>query len=198
MEHKAPQEYHPDLTKERLIAIARAFAQGRANAVSHHLPEVGDNGWTLGCRAFTCSQKEIKDLSLQKNWLSIEDPSLHFVFKIGEANVRFYRGEPDKPNPRTLQRKNYEVLQWGFDFSEGVQNIVFLISIDTDAEGYADNIYLVCCRGETVIGNWKIPYKEGAVSIPPVTEDIAKSEGVELPPAPIGIPGEKKTQDDAS
>lgn len=198
MERKTPQDYHPDLTEGRLVMLAQAIAQARANAVIHHIPEIGDIGWTLGSRGFTCSLKEIATLSEKEDWLSIEDTSLHFVFKIGSATVRFYRGEPDKPNRRTLRRTHSEVLQESFLFPEEDEDVIFRIAVDTDAEGYADNIYLVCFRGESVVQHWIIPYKEGAVSIPVVLEDIAKSEGVDIPPAPVGIPGEEKKQDDAS
>ncbi|OAZ69027.1 hypothetical protein SRCM100623_02333 [Acetobacter pasteurianus] len=197
-ERKTPQDYHPDLTEERLILVAQAIAQGRANAVMHHIPEIGDTGWTLGSRGFGCCRKAIEDLANIESWLQIEDSSLHFVFKIGSATVRFYRGEPDKPNRRTLRRVNSEILQESFLFAEEDDDVIFRIAVDTDIEGYADSIYLVCFRGETVVQCWSIPYKEDAVSIPVVLEDIAKSAGVEVPPAPIGIPGEKKKQDNAS
>jgi len=196
---QCPQDYHPDLSIERLVVAAQLIARGRANAVEHHLPDIGDDAWILGVRGFSASKRELSAHDDEFPWLSIDDPSLHFVFKIGGATLRFYAGAPDKPNARFLKKTLSEIKQSSFNFEyEGSENLIFRIAVETDIDGQADNIYLVCCRDDVVIDHFLIPYREKTALMPIEFSVVEKSSGVELPPAHVELPPSKKREAEAS
>jgi hypothetical protein len=46
-----PWEFHPALTEERLRFCARLLANARRDAVALAAYEMGDDNWSVGCRA---------------------------------------------------------------------------------------------------------------------------------------------------
>jgi hypothetical protein len=97
-----PWDYHSDLTEERLLVVAGLIADGRRTAVELFDEAAGDNGWTLGCRAFQFGRARILRAvdSGEFPWLTVIDRTLQLIFKIGEVPVRIYRGEADEPTDR--------------------------------------------------------------------------------------------------
>src|SRR5436853_21012 len=94
-----PWEYHSDLSEDRLVVVAGLIADGRRTAVELFDEVAGDNGWTLGCRAFQFGRARILRAvdSGEYHWLTAIDRSLQLIFKIGEVPIRIYRGDADEP-----------------------------------------------------------------------------------------------------
>ena len=74
--------------------VASVIAGCRKQCVELHDPEQGDGNWSLGCRVYERTIYRIERLATQAElgWLGlVERKGLRFVFKIGDAPVRFYR-----------------------------------------------------------------------------------------------------------
>ena len=113
MSKNFPWDYHADLIEERLIAVAQLIADGRQAAVELFDEEAGDNGWTLGCRAFQFGRARILR-AVDENthpWLGVIDRTLQLVFTVGEVPMRIYRGEADEPTDRTRRQSHHELRQ---------------------------------------------------------------------------------------
>ena len=106
-----PWEFHPDLTQDRLVAVAQLIASGRDAALEIYDPVRGFNGWLLGCCAYQFGrvriQRAVEEQSLP--WLGISRGTRHFIFQIGAVPVRFYRDDPDDPSEKVLQQSEFEV-----------------------------------------------------------------------------------------
>lgn len=183
-----PWEYHADLTEDRIIAVARMIVDGRQAAVELFDEENGDNGWTLGCRAFQFGRARILravDESLH-DWLGVIDRSLQLIFTIGEVPLRIYRGEADEPTDRTMRQSLPELRQLGFSFDERDEGreLAFRFAIETDIDGSVMSVKFVGLRGETAILNWDVP-----VESRPVSGAVGRpaSESVELAAPNVGV-----------
>ena len=115
-----PWDYHPDLTEDRLCAVAAMIVDGRHAALERYDEEAGDNGWTHGCRAFQFSRARILRAidGSESPWLRAIDRSLQLIFKIGEVPVRIYKGLPEEPTGRTLRQSYGELQQLGLLFPD--------------------------------------------------------------------------------
>ena len=185
-----PWEYHRDLSEERLTVVARLIADGRQNAVERFDEEAGDNGWTLGCRAFQFGRYRI--LRAVDNgdypWLGVIDRTLQLIFTIGEVPVRIYRGEANEPTDRTRRQSFNELRQLGFSFDERDEgrDLAYRYAVETDLDGSVLAIKFVGLRRETAILNWDVPIDvtsgDGTVGRP-------ATESVELEAPPVGVRG---------
>jgi hypothetical protein len=184
-----PWEYHRDLTEERLVAVALLIVDGRQLAVELFDEEAGDNGWTLGCRAFQFGRARILRAvdGEEYRWLGLIDRSLQLIFTIGEVPVRIYRGEAHEPTDRTLRQSNNELRQLGFTFDERDEgrSLAFRFAIETDVDGSVLGISFVGLRGETAVLNWEVPI-DGAFS---GTVGSPATEPVELEAPVVGVRG---------
>src|SRR3982750_1941515 len=114
---RLPWDFHPALTEERLRICARMLANARRDALAMASYELGDDPWSVGCRAFAFGRHRLKRAaqSGEYPWLEVLDDSAHFVFLIGGNGagvpVRFYRGLADEPTGRTLRRQEVEAEQ---------------------------------------------------------------------------------------
>ncbi len=162
-----PWEFHPDLTQERLIQIAEFIVDGRRAAVELHNELEGDDGWTLGCRAFQFVRFRVLRAvdDGQYDWLKAIDRTMHLVFQIGQVPVRIYRGEPDEPTERTLNQTNDELNQLSLVFPDhdDARDLAYRFAIDTDVDGSALAIYFVGLRGKNAMLNWQVPIEIGGV-----------------------------------
>lgn len=184
-----PWDYHRDLTEERLVAVARLIVDGRELAVELFDEEAGDNGWTLGCRAFQFGRARILRAvdGEEYPWLGVIDRSLQLVFTIGEVPVRIYRGEAHEPTDRTLRQSNNELRQLGFTFDERDEGrtLAFRFAIETDVDGSVLGVSFVGLRGETAVLNWEVPI-DGAFG---GTVGSPATEPVELEAPVVGVRG---------
>lgn len=175
-----PWEFHSDLMAERLAIVARMIADGRQDAVERFDEEAGDNGWTLGCRAFQFGRARILRAadSGEYPWLDVIDRTLQLIFKIGEVPVRIYRGDADEPTDRTLRQSFCELRQLAllFDERDEGRDLAFRFAAETDVDGSVLALKFVGLRGETAVLNWDVPLDgdplaAGAVGRP-ATESI--------------------------
>ena len=185
---KFPWDYHPDLAEDRIITIARMIVDGRQAAVELFDEEAGDNGWTLGCRAFQFGRarilRAVDDSSY--DWLGLIDRTLQLIFTIGEVPIRIYRGEAEEPTDRTMRQSLSELRQLGFSFDERDEgrDLLFRLAVETDIDGSVLAMKFVGLRGETAILNWDIPIESsagsGAIGRP-------ATESVELESPNVGV-----------
>ena len=156
-----PWEYHPDLTEERILAIASLIAAARNTALELFDERAGDDGWTLGCRAFQFARAQILRAADndEYDWLDILDRSRRLVFKIGGVPVRIFRGEADEPTDRTLRQSYDELRQLSFIFEmeDDGRSLAYRFAVETDIDGTLLAIKFVGLRGEFAVLNWDIP-----------------------------------------
>jgi hypothetical protein len=193
MSKTLPWEYHPDLTEGRLVAVAELIADGRQTAVELFDAEAGDDGWTLGCRAFQFGRARILRAadSDEYPWLGALDRTLGLVFKIGEVPIRIYRGDSDEPTDRTLRQSYNELEQLSFSFGDGDEGrgLAYRFAVETDADGSVLAIKFVGLRGQAAVLNWNVPIEStrfsGAVGRP-------ASDSIDLAAPAVGVRGASK------
>ncbi len=107
---RLPWDFHPALTEERLRLCARLLANARRDAIALAVYDMGDDSWSVGCRAYAFGKQRLKRVAASRNhsWLRVMDDSHHFVFLIDQVPVRFYRGAADDPTVRTLRLQEAE------------------------------------------------------------------------------------------
>jgi hypothetical protein len=174
--------------------VARLIVRGRNDALDRFDPSLGDDGWTLGCRAFQFGRFRVLEAieSGDHPWLTALDRTKQLVFKIGEVPVRFYRGPADEPNQRTLRQSFPELQQLAFGFASEAEgrDLAFRFAVETDFDGSITSVKFVGLRGEMPVLCWDIP-----LTAPPARFylfDTKPAEGVELPPPTVRVPGRQK------
>lgn len=149
---RLPWDLHPALTEERLRFCARLLANARRDAVAMSSYEMGDDNWSVGCRAYAFGRQRLRRCadSGTSPWLRVLDESHHFVFLIDQVPVRFYRGQADEPTTRTLRRLNGEVEQLSLALGEDVaaDGLVFRFAVETNANGGVERVVFLALRGE--------------------------------------------------
>lgn len=178
-----PWDYHPDITRERLVLVAQLMARGRGDALDRHEPELGDDAWTRGVRAFRfCCHQLTRMAGLpQFEWLSVPAPGRKFQFRIGTAPMRFYRGLAEEPKPNMLQLTELE--QELLPFGDGVflTDVKLRIAVETDFDGSVAGVYFVAIRGVDPETIWRIPFE---TAVPLVVDLSARLE----PPVDLAAP----------
>jgi len=189
-----PWEHHPALTRDRLITIGKLIERGRNDALDRFDPSLGCTGWNVGCDAFSFQKHQIETASADIDWLDILDPSMQFVFAIGGVPVRFYRGEPDEPNARTLKQSFSELHQASLFGPEELIRLapepLYRFAIETDLDGSITAITFVVLDGDAPALTWRVPLDEPVTKVSPLW--VAGSDGVDLPAPSIGIAAKKK------
>lgn len=185
-----PSDFHPALTTERLVSVGEMIRRGRAEAVEQHAPELGDDGWTLGCRAYKFCCYRIEEGSISGdgvNWLTVQDSSLRFMFSIGGVPFRFYRGDADGPPSKTCKVSYPELSQLAMTFMGSNQDFAYRIAVETDFDGSVLTVKFVVLSDEKPIFTWEIPDTGSTVisSFPPVGTG---SDGIDLPAPFVDFP----------
>jgi hypothetical protein len=163
-----PWDFHPALTEARLRVCARLLARARRDAVALAAYEMGDDSWSVGCRAYAFGKQRLRRVAASGNhaWLRVMDDSHHFVFLIDDVPVRFYRGLADDPTVRTLRRQDAEARQLdlalGNDLADG---LVFRLAVETNVNGGVERIVFLALRGEEGHAEcvWPIPFEVASV-----------------------------------
>lgn len=184
-----PWETHPDLTRDRLVSIGRLITRGRSDAVIWQNPEIGDDNWVLGCRAFQAARHQIISAAGTEGfeWLEIVNPSKHLIFKIGAVPVRFYRGLAEEPTTRTLRQTFPELEQLALVFpGDERQDLAFRFAVETDIDGTVAVMRFVGLLGESAVLNWTVPVEVTTVSVFPV---VPPAEGVEIAAPVVQLTG---------
>ena len=188
MTWKAPWERHFALTEERLLVVAEILRKTRNDAIEDYSVVRGDGPWGHGCQVFDRTRTQLTRASATYEWLDIMDPSLHFVFGVGGVPIRFFRGDPEKPNKNQLHR----------DWNEKQQQQEAFFFIDDEEEGWFWRLAVVLDADERVMevviletrdsgetrNHWSIPLDTGVRVLQRVADG---PEPVRLEPAPVSV-----------
>lgn len=144
MSHKNPCDFHSDLTLERVQTIGKLIRDARNEAMREHDPERGDTPWSSGCRGFSWAWQRLlnKAGSHGFEWLTIVDPTMHFIGAIGQVRFRFYRGIAEKPTARTLKQSYAERQQMNLNLGDVPmhQDLIFRFAVETDDRGLVERV----------------------------------------------------------
>lgn len=168
---RLPWDFHLALSEERLRYCARLLANARRDAFALAARDMGDDGWSIGCRAYAFSRHRLKRVadSREHPWLRIMEDGLHFVFLIGQVPVRFYRGPASEPTARVLRRHETEAqqLQLALGLGEG-DGLAFRIALETNDKGGVERVVFLVLRGEEGQAEcvWPIPLALSAEATP--------------------------------
>ena len=147
---RLPWDFHPALTEERLRFCARLLANARRDAVALAAYEMGDDTWSVGCRAYAFGKQRLKRAAASGThaWLRILDDSHHFVFLIDQVPVRFYRGSAEDPTARTLRQQEAEAQQLGLALGDEATGLIFRFAIEANATGGVERVVFLALRGD--------------------------------------------------
>ena len=186
---RMPWDLHPSLTAERLRVCARLLANARRDAVAMASHALGDDAWSVGCRAYAFSRHRLQRAAEagEHAWLRVLDGSHHFVFLVEDVPVRFFRGAADDPTERTLRRQEVESKQLTLALggAQAAENgLVFRLAVETGSGGRVERVVFLALRGEAdaVECFWPVPLdveqaglphgaREGAVQLRLIADD---------------------------
>src|SRR4051812_12549420 len=162
---RLPWDFHPALTEERVRICARMLANARRDALAMASYELGDDPWSVGCRAFAFGRHRLERAASSGDypWLEVLDDSAHFVFVIGGNGngvpVRFYRGAAEEPTERTLKRQEMEVQQLSLALGEAAaEGLAFRLAVETGEAGRVERVVFLALRGEDRVECfWPVP-----------------------------------------
>ena len=189
-----PWEIHPALTADRLAVCARLLASARRDAFAMASYELGDDPWSVGCRAYSFGRRRLARAaqSGQHNWLGILDDTHHFVFLIEDVPVRFYRGLAEEPSGRTLRRAQDEADQLSLALGEvAAAGLIFRLALETASSGEVQRVVFLALRGEEGKAEcvWPVPLtqprcaatSEGPIQLGLLPEDGSRAPGHDAP-----------------
>jgi hypothetical protein len=168
---RLPWDFHPALRPERLRLCARLLVSARRDALALAREELGDDNWSVGCRAFSFGKHRLQRVADSRDhpWLRVLDGSHHFVFLIEDVPVRFYRGAADDAPERTLKRQEVEAQQLGLALGvEAAEGLVFRLAVETGRGGAAERVVFLALRGEEGLTEcfWPVPLEEAEAAMP--------------------------------
>ena len=143
--------------------VARLLWAARRDAVAQAAWALGDDAWSVGCRAYAFAKNRIARVAEAGThpWLEVLDNTHHFVFLVEGVPVRFYRGLAEEPTPRTLRQQELEAQQLSLAFggSEAAEGLLFRLAVETDERGAAARVVFLALRGEEgrVECAWPVP-----------------------------------------
>lgn len=188
-----PWEVCAPLTADRLHLLATTIAQVRADAREGHLPEKGDDAWVFGCRAYrrTCHALAGLELSGDHPWLKVKEEGLACTLLIEGEPIKFYCGDPESPNPRSLRRgldaavRQHKLFFYEHELASEENGWFWLIALETHDDGSLLQAVVLQAnsRGETR-NLYFIPMDAPV----PVVGSASREgrEGVDLPPPAVG------------
>ena len=196
MHPQHPSDVHPDLTDERLQALATFFASTRSAVAALHDPLAGDDAWALGCRGFARWRNLLvsRFQSREWPWFRVIDPSKRFIFAIGNVPVRFYRVNSKRAPSRTLTQSAQELAQLSLAFSTDemqYRQLSWRFAIETDFLGEPSKVVFAALAKDdgAVVYKWEIPFEKVNVDM---RLDVRSDDMIELPAPTVGAPEVKK------
>lgn len=192
-----PSDVHPDLTEDRLNAIAELIRNQRKDIIGKSEIDRGDNAWSIGCRAYACTCYAITNAASKDDrfaaWLNVlEDQGLYFTFTLGDIPIKFYRGDPENPPGRVSYYRSAEFLarQRAFPFTKNKDNFLFRLIIETDSSFEVSEITLIQIDTDgNTINSWSID----STRSPNIAPLASKSVKLPKPPIRIKQSAEKET-----
>ena len=180
---------------------ARLLANARRDALALAAYEMGDDSWSVGCRAYAFGKQRMKRVaeSGSYDWLTVMDDSHHFVFLIDQVPVRFYRGLAEDPTVRTLRRQEAESRQLGLALGDdAAEGLAFRLAVETNVMGGVERIVFLALRGESGAAEcvWPIPLgvlaakNDAPFQLRLLADDV--SEGQEPPDTAFARPMPRK------
>mgnify|MGYP003115611409 CR=1 FL=1 len=188
---KSPSEIHACLTNERIDYVGQLIARVRAENLD--AVEERDNGWSIGCRAHAWVCSEILQQAEDISWLSVVDPSLRFISKIGDVEFSFYKGMAEKPKKNIFTRaQSYPELRQTLLFDLPIpEKLVWVYAVETDLEGITTNIeFFGMSESGEVIASRTVPIFDVTANLVDVSN--TESEPVDLPAASPSLPKIRK------
>jgi hypothetical protein len=166
-----PWVKYPDLSRDRLSAVASLIRNVREDVAKLHDAEAGDGPWGLGCRAYERTCFALEKATAEYPWLAIlpdREKPLRFTFAIGNVPFRFYHGDPKDPPSRYLAVTCEEIRQRQLALDlEIPTDTILRIAIETDSTGRASIISVVeLDQAKTVTGDYAIPSDSQRTVIP--------------------------------
>ena len=149
---RLPWDYHPALQSGRLRLCARLLANARRDALALARAELGDDAWSVGCRAYAFGRQRLRRVAEAgvHAWLRVLDGTQHFVFLIEGVPVRFFRGDAEDPTKRTLRQQEVEAEQLALAFGrdDAAEGLMFRLAVETDERGAVSRVVFLALRGE--------------------------------------------------
>lgn len=110
-----PSSYLPALTAGRLKVLAGVIVRVRREAIALHDTESGETNLSLGTRTFERLCEAFRRLADEVDWLRFFQAGNYFLLLVDGVPVKFHRGDPDDPNPRTTRELQPETeLKFAF------------------------------------------------------------------------------------
>lgn len=165
-----PWDFHPDLKRERLIALAARLLLARNEVLDRREPENGDDAYATGTRAFSWQCEAIRQMAAEDeySWLTLAKSNQEFVFRIGAVPARFYRGEHDRPNSRTMRQTFHELKQDRLPLGDDrftSSDLIWRFAIETFHDGEVQRIVFCgfVAATSTPVCIWEVPldYADG-------------------------------------
>lgn len=199
-----PWDIHPDLTRERLQAIAEVFRRVRGEAAELHDAAAGEGAWSFGCRVYERACFAFIGMAEDPacSWLKVLSPSLQFIFQVGDVPVRFYTGDPGRPRSNVLRFTDIEdaAQQLAFEgagFEADLTKLFWRLAIVPGPDGQVLHVWLVQTNGRgDVAYRWLIPDDAKIPLMTTPKEELP--QGVEQPPARVRLrtPATRTGEDD--
>ncbi|WP_207539626.1 hypothetical protein [Sabulicella rubraurantiaca] len=156
------------MSEDRLRLCARLLANARRDAIALANEDLGDDAWSVGCRAFSFSRHRLQRVAEQKTypWLRVLDEGMAFTFLIGTGAdavpVRFFRGDAEAPTARTLRRLEQESQQLTLALGDRAETgLMFRMAVETDTKGHVSRVVFLACEGTTdeprPVCAWPVP-----------------------------------------
>lgn len=189
-----PSDLHPDLTQERIDIIGHLIARVRLENIES--ADERDDGWSLGCRAYKWCCSEIIELSKTTPWLEIINPSLKFIFTVGNVEVSFYKGVAENPKKNISNRAQYypELRQLSIlPNIEIPEKLFWAFAVETDVEGITTSIeFFAMSEDSEVISAHNVPLQNVVRTLYAVK--TSESAPVDIPAATVTLPGVGNTK----
>lgn len=185
--NKLPQEFHADLTEERIKAVGNIIHHARNGCLEHHDEVAGDTNWSYGCRARDWTRQALRNSAANTKeypFLSIlEDNGQKFVIGIAGIPVKFFKDDAEEPNARVRKHSASELSQLSLFHFNGVdapEDVAwrFVVEINTIDLEVIKVVFVGLDQHEDTLCYYNVPLQDSVAKI----YDMASTheEGVEL------------------
>ncbi|MBI0539481.1 hypothetical protein D9599_28610 [Roseomonas sp. KE2513] len=124
---------------------------------------LGDDVWSIGCRTFSFSRNHLRRAAEAGRYpcFGVLDKTHHFAFLIEGVPVRFFRGDAEERNKRTLRQQESEAQQLALSLGQRdeVDGFMFRLAVATGKDGEVTRVVFLALRGEAdrVECFWPVP-----------------------------------------
>lgn len=183
-----PWEVDHSLELDRLAFMGSLIAQIWAEVDKEHKPTLGDGPWGKGCKRY---DRIVNRFQLNANllpWLRVVRRGLYLLLLVDDVPIRYYRGDFERPNKKSLKIKDIEQNQRQlslFDNGDDEECWHWRIVAESGAKGNLERLGLVQWTSSGKNRNlWLFPdYCLDGLS----DNDQSKTQPIELGKPKIGI-----------